>query len=295
MPAAIDIGTNSIRLLVADLSGARPRRLATGLRVTRLGSGLDATGRIAADRAAATAEAVAAFAGRAREQGAEPILFGTAALREAVNGREVADQIGKAAGGVVRILSGDEEAAATWRGVEQGVRLGVEALVVDIGGGSTEFATRADGGGIHSRSMALGSVRQAERFLHADPPGDEEWRAMLSEIDARVREGLAGRRARMLVGVAGTVTQLAALELGLADYDPDRVEGVVLSAATVETWSLKLKAMTLAERKALVGMVPERADTVIAGTAILSAAIRISGAPGVVVSEYDSLWGMLPE
>lgn len=245
------------------------------------------------ESADATIRAVAGFAARARSLGAEPVLFGTAALREAENGRDVAAAIERAAGGRVRILTEEEEAVATWRGVTRGRRLGPGAIVLDIGGGSTEFTSAGDDGGIVSRSMSLGSVRQTERYLVGDPPTDAEWAAMRDEIRTRVREGLSGRRSGELVGVAGTVTQLAALELSMADYDPDRVEGLFLSREVVAGWSRRLRGLSLAHRRRLVGMVPERADTVVAGTAILEIAIEESGAGGVIVSEYDSLWGML--
>lgn len=221
------------------------------------------------------------------------MLFGTAALREAENGRDVAAAIGRAAAARVRILSGEEEAEATWRGVVQGRRLGPGALVLDIGGGSTEFTSAGEDGVIVSRSMPLGSVRQAERYLESDPPTDAEWMSMRDEIRARVVEGLGGRRTTELVGVAGTVTQVAALELAMTDYDPDRVEGMHLPHALVASWSERLRRLPLARRRDLAGMVPERADTVVAGTAILAIAIEQSGAGGVIVSEYDSLWGML--
>lgn len=273
--------------------GLEPRRVATGQAITRLGAGLDRTGRIAPESADATVRAVAGFAAEARALGADPVLFGTAALREAENGRDVADAIGRAAAGRVRILSGEEEAAATWRGVTRGRRLGPGAIVLDIGGGSTEFTSAGEGGDIVSRSMPLGSVRQAERYLESDPPTDAEWASMRGEIRARVAAGLGGRRTVELVGVAGTVTQLAALELAMADYDPDKVEGMSLSREVVAGWSRRLRGLSLAHRRRLVGMVPERADTVVAGTAILEIAIEESGAGGVIVSEYDSLWGML--
>lgn len=235
------------------------------------------------------------FATRARQLGAEPVLFGTAALREAENGREVAERIAVAGAAPVCIISGTEEAEATWRGVRMGRDLSRGALVLDIGGGSTEFTSEGSDGAIRSRSMALGSVRQSERYLASDPPTEDEFAAMMAEIRVRVREGLDGRRATELVGVAGTVTQLAALELEMAEYDPDRVEGMMLAPEVVERWLARLAALPLAERRTLTGMVPERADTVVAGTAILAATIRESGAPGVVVSEYDSLWGMIPD
>jgi exopolyphosphatase/guanosine-5'-triphosphate,3'-diphosphate pyrophosphatase len=298
--ATIDIGTNSVRLLVADLTPHPPRALASGLRITRLGAGLDESGMITAASAAATVEAVGEFAARARSLGADGLfLFGTAALREAANGAEVADRLRAAAGAPVRILSGGEEAYITYRGVLMGHPVSGLAMVLDIGGGSTEFITGSASGRaanpseIRSHSLPLGSVRHAERHIRSDPPSRAELAALHGDVRELVRRGVDGRAAERLYGVAGSVTQLVALELEMDPYDPSRVDGYWLSRETVTRWMDRLSALTVEERRVLPGIVPERAETIIAGTVILEETIAALGLEGLVVSEYDSLWGAL--
>ncbi len=294
--AAIDIGTHSVRLLVADRSASPPRALETGLRITRLGEGLDRSRRLSAAAVARTAETVADFAARARARGAEPFVFGTAALREADNGAEAAGRIGAAAATSVHVVPAGEEARLTYRGVEVGVALGAREMVLDIGGGSTEFITGPGAGAagpVEGVSVSLGSVRQTERHLHADRPGAAEMSAMEEEIRERVEEGVAGRRAERLWGVAGSVTQVAALELAMTEYDAHRVNGLFLPLERIQHWIRVFLSASAAERRALPGMVPERATTVIAGTVILREAVVALGLEGVFVSDYDSLWGAL--
>jgi exopolyphosphatase / guanosine-5'-triphosphate,3'-diphosphate pyrophosphatase len=240
-------------------------------------------------------------AARASALGATNLfLFGTAALREAANGAAVADRLRAAAGGVsVRILSGGEEAYVTYRGVLLGHPVNAAAMVLDIGGGSTEFMTGPASGivttpsEIRSLSLPLGSVRHAERHLRQDPPAPSELDALRADVRALVQRGVDGRKVDRLYGVAGSVTQLVALELELDPYDPTRVDGFWLSRDTVVRWSSRLAALTIEERRRLPGIVPERAETIVAGTVILEETIAALGLEGLVVSEYDSLWGAL--
>lgn len=294
--ASIDIGTNSVRLLVADLSGHPPRKVFSNLEITGLGRSLDSTGLITADAAARTTAAVGRFAEQARELHAERItVFGTAALREAKNASDIREIIEKAAGRPIRVLTGTEEAAVTFRGVTLAFTPLSETLVLDIGGGSTEFiagdATTPDS--IQSRSLALGSVRQTERFLRTDPPAPEELAALHAETAALVKRGIGDLSPTRLIGVAGSVTQLAALDLALEKYDPERIHGYRLSLDTISRWRSTLEHLPLEKRRALPGMVPERAVTVIAGTVILEETLKATGLTEVTVSEYDSLWGAL--
>lgn len=292
--AAIDVGTNSVRWLAADFSHTPPRAVARGLAITRLGEGLDETGRIGEAALARTAEAVAEFARAAKAAGvAMPRLFGTQALREAGNGRAAADRIAEAAGAPLAILSGEEEADLARRGVLLGHPEAAGGLILDVGGGSTEFIP-ADGG--KARSLKLGSVRHTERFLRGDPPGTSEVAALRTETERLAAEGLAGWEDRAqfsLWAVAGTATQLAALDLALDPYDPERADGLFLSRERIHSWFDRLASLSRVERAALAGMHPGRVDTIVAGCAILLGAVRASGAEGLRVSEYDGLWGAL--
>lgn len=242
---------------------------------------------ISAAAEARTSEAVCDFVCHCGET--KPYIFGTAALREAKNGREVAARIAKQCGHEVRIISGEEEAAITWRGALMGLTPPDHAMVLDIGGGSTEFTM----GPTLSRSLPLGSVRQTERHIRTDPPSPDEVRSMETEIRGLVEEGIRGFEVKALIGVAGSVTQLAALELQLAAYDPMKTHAYVLSLATVSTWVERFATLAVEKRRALPGMVPARADTVLAGSIILRETIRALGLDGVTVSEFDSLWGAL--
>jgi len=290
--AAIDIGTNSVRLLVADFSTRPPRARATGLTITRLGEGLDASGRIKPEALKRTARAVAGFASDARRFGGSLVVYATAAMREASNGAEARAAIEEAAGAPVLTLSGEQEASVAYRGVALGHALSPDSMVLDIGGGSTEFSTEKEGR-VEARSLALGSVRQTERHLRHDPPLDAECAVLEADVRALVTQGLAGRRAGSLYGVAGSVTQLVALELELDPYDSARVDGFDLTLATIEKWRKLFARSTVAEKRRLKGMVPERAETVLSGTIILQETLRQLNLSAATVSEYDGLWGAL--
>ncbi|MEK8022369.1 MAG: hypothetical protein AAB229_01035 [Candidatus Hydrogenedentota bacterium] len=301
--SSIDIGTNSVRLLVTDPDVRPLKALVSRLRITRLGRGLDESGLISDESARSTVDAVADFAREAREWNSEPLLFGTAALREAGNGAEVAERIRSASGCEVRIVSGNLEALITFRGALLGLDDARNTMVLDIGGGSTEFITlnsartgdtsRIGLHDIHAVSLKLGSVRQAERHLRSDPPAGREVDCLLEEVSGIVREGIAGRSAERLCGVAGSVTQLAALELEMETYDPDRINGYFLPLPRIESWIDRFARSTVEERRHLKGMVPQRAETVLAGTAILRETVRQLGLAGTYVSDFDSLWGAL--
>lgn len=298
LAATIDIGTNSVRLLVADLASTPPRAIERLTAITRIGEGLDRDGLIHAAAAERTAAAVERFARRATELGATPRLHGTAALREASNGSEIARQIEERAGHPLRIISGDEEALITFRGVLLGHPV-ENAMVLDIGGGSTEFITarrataRPGIDDLVTRSMPLGSVRHTERHLKSGRPQADAMRALSEDVRRTVEEGIAGRRVARLIGVAGSVTQLVALELELDPYDPQRVDGFLLRLAQIETWIDRLAPMTPEARCALPGMVAARAETVPAGAVILRETLRALELTEVMASEYDSLWGAL--
>jgi exopolyphosphatase/guanosine-5'-triphosphate,3'-diphosphate pyrophosphatase len=302
--AAIDQGTNSIRLLVLEPpgeGGTEPTELARDLRITRLGAGIDRTGRFDPAALDRTVEMLERFCRRARALAVERIRVGaTSAVRDAADREAYAAAVRQAAGAELEILTGEQEAALSFLGGTHGLDAADGPFVVqDIGGGSTEFVVGATPG-VADRAIStrMGSVRMTERHLASDPPTRDELDAMgrdiasvLDEVDAAVPV----RAARTFVGVAGTATTLQAIVLGLSRYDPDAIHRTWLSLAAVAEVRASLEAMTDAERAALPVMAPGRGDVIVAGAAILEAAMRRFGVDRVLVSETDILDGLALE
>jgi exopolyphosphatase/guanosine-5'-triphosphate,3'-diphosphate pyrophosphatase len=300
--ATIDLGSNTVRLLVADVEAARRswRVVEADQRVTRLGEGLAASGRLGPVPAGRTAAAVREYVERARRAGAQRVaIVATSAVREAANGRDFAVALERATGEPVRIVSGDEEAELTLAGVLAGLddASGAETLVFDIGGGSTEYILARGGEPLAAVSLRLGVVELAERYPF---PGRVDWprydvlraevaRRLATELPARIRTAAPGR----LVGTAGTATTLAALDLGLTTYDPGRVQGHVLARTAVERLRDRLGGLTVAERGALPCLEPGRADLIVAGVAIVQATLEITGTRAMVVSDWGLREGIL--
>jgi exopolyphosphatase/guanosine-5'-triphosphate,3'-diphosphate pyrophosphatase len=301
--ATIDLGTNTVRLLVADLEpgAGRWRVIDAAQRVTRLGEGLAASGRLGEAPAERTATAVGEYVTRARRAGAERVaIVATSAVREAANGREFAAALERATGERVTVVSGSEEAALTLAGVLAGLdeRGGAApALVFDIGGGSTEYILARDGTPLEAISLRLGVVDLAERFPFRGPVDWPRYAAMqaeiagrlVAELPERIREAGPAR----LIGTAGTATTLAALDLGLTAYDPGRVQGHVVTRAGVEALLARLGALTVEERAALPCLEPGRADLIVAGTAIVLATMDLTGARQMTVSDWGLREGIL--
>ncbi len=300
--ATIDLGTNTVRLLVAEASpGARAwTTIEQDQRVTRLGEGLAATGRLADTAAARTAAAVTEYVARAVAARAEAIVIvATSAVREAANGADFAAALHAATGQTVRVVSGAEEARLTLRGVMHGLSGRVATFVTfDIGGGSTEYVLARDGRVAESVSLRLGVVPLAERFAFPDGVEWPRYEAMSAGIRTRLAAEMpsAIRDARVpLVGTAGTVTALAALDLGLTTYDPDRVHGHPLHRAAVEQWRDRLGALPVAARGALPCVGPGRADLIIPGVAIVLETMYALHADTLTVSEYALREGILAD
>jgi exopolyphosphatase/guanosine-5'-triphosphate,3'-diphosphate pyrophosphatase len=302
--ATIDLGSNTVRLLVADLAaGQRGWRVVEAeQRVTRLGEGLARSGRLQPAAAERTTRVVVEYAARARRAGAvEVAIVATSAVREAANRDEFVTALERAAGERVRVISGEEEAALTLGGVLGGLDAapapGATTLVFDIGGGSTEYILARDGAAVAGVSLRLGVVDLAERYPFPEPVDWPRYRAMHAEIAGRLAaEVPAGIRATppgMLVGTAGTATTLAALDLGLSAYDPARVQGHVLPRAAVERQLARLAALTVRERAALPCLEPGRADLVLAGTAIVLATLDLTGSAEMAVSDWGLREGIL--
>jgi exopolyphosphatase/guanosine-5'-triphosphate,3'-diphosphate pyrophosphatase len=288
--AAVDVGTNSIRLLVVE---AGPNgRLEPLLRLgdsCRLGQGLDAEGSISAEAEKRAGNTLIRFVRRARSLEPTAILVAaTHALRSAANGTAVAERLGRAAGVPVQILSAEDEARLVYRAVREVFapeELGEPCLVMDIGGGSVELA-RGEGGQVRAwRSLEVGCVRLSERFLLSDPPAAGE----MAVLEQHVAERLDAHPELFLdlqaaAGVGGTLTALAALDLGLERYEAARVEGHWLGREAIRRWSEHLTGLSTSEREVLHAVGEGRADIIVAGCVVVSAVLKRSGLPGLVVS-----------
>jgi exopolyphosphatase/guanosine-5'-triphosphate,3'-diphosphate pyrophosphatase len=291
--AAVDLGTNSTRLLIADVDDGRLDEVARRLKITRLGEGVDERKRLLPAPIARVRNVLTDFRREAERLGAERTLaVATSAVRDAENGEAFLGEVEWSYGFQTRLLSGDEEAQLTFRGVSTGRDVGEDTLVVDIGGGSTELVVGGPDGLRFHDSLDIGGVRLTERFLHSDPPTAEE----LDACGAAARELLAERdprevRPRTAIGVAGTITSLAALDLGLAEYDPDRVHGHRLSREGVVTQLERLASLPVAQRREIPALDPDRAPVIVAGTVILREVLDHFGLDGLEASERDILDG----
>ena len=294
--AAIDCGTNSIRLLIADLQEDRLTDVDRRMEVVRLGEGVDRTGRLAAAALERTFAACHRYAERIRETGAERVRFvATSASRDADNAADFVRGVEDILGTTPEVVPGVVEADLSFTGAVRSLPdLPLPALVVDIGGGSTEFVLGAQHGE-QSISVDIGCVRLTERHGRSDPPAAGELAAMRHDIDAQI--GLAAQSvdfsdARCLVGLAGTVTTMAAIAHQLPAYDPQRIHGSVVSAEQVHAVAGRLARLSRQERLAMPVMHPGRADVIPAGALILDRIVAAAGATEVVVSEHDILDGI---
>ena len=304
--AAIDIGTNSVLLVIAARGAAGPEPLLERATITRLGEGVDKTRRLAPAAIERNLDCLRTYAADLRHHGAPPLdVVGTSALRDAEGAQAFLDEAERILGVRPRVIAGDEEAALTFRGALSGLVLAGELLVFDVGGGSTELISgNVEAGALpQSRvSLDIGSVRLFERHVRSDPPLPAQLQAIEADV-ARELAGAAplapGNRASAgritLVGVAGTVTTLKALELGLERYDAARVHGAALTLSAVETLCAKLASLSLAERQQLPGLEPKRADVIVAGAIIVRDLLRRSGAPEMVVSDRGVRFGLLEQ
>jgi exopolyphosphatase/guanosine-5'-triphosphate,3'-diphosphate pyrophosphatase len=295
--AIVDIGTNSTRLLVAEVpADGAVQTLHRESTVTRLGEGVDATGRLGDEPMRRVTDALARYRATMDDLGAEAnMAVLTSAVRDAANGAEFTARVREDYGLDAHTITGDEEAQLTFAGAtSERPHDGTELVVVDIGGGSTEFVVGRDGEVDFHVSTQAGVVRQSERHLTADPPPPADLRALSEEVGTIIA-GAIPRDLRERVGagiaVAGTATSLAAIELELDPYDPARVHGHVLELGTCELLLARLAQMTNDERREVVGLHPDRAPTIVAGVAMLMDSMRAFGLERVEVSEHDILRG----
>ena len=297
----VDIGTNSTRLLIADVVDGRIAEIERRSTVTRLGQGVDATGRLAPEaqrRVLGTldsyVEAIAAHGCDTRS------AVMTSAVRDASNGARFAAEVRERYGLDARTLSGDEEAQLTFRGAtaERPADDATRLLVVDIGGGSTELVLGAAGSVSFYVSTQNGVVRHTERHISGDPPTGEELRALAEDVRADLAAAIPTEvlsQAQEMIAVAGTATSGAAIDLALEPYDSTRVEGHLLSRATVEEILRELAALPLDRRQGVPGLHPDRAPTILAGMVILLEVMAAFGLQTVTVSDRDILWGVALE
>ena len=289
--AAIDCGTNSIRLLVSD-DGADVVRT---MEIVRLGQGVDATGRLAPGALARTFDALRRYAVVVEETKAERVrMVATSATRDAANAAEFASGCERILGVAPEVLSGAEEAALSFRGATTGLAAEGPYVVADIGGGSTEVVLGVDEV-TAALSVDVGCVRLTERCLRSDPPTaaevDDAERIVAEALD-RVDAVVDARSARTFVGLAGSVTTVAALALGLDAYRPERIHGAVIGRDDVERVAARLLAASHGERAAMPVMHPGRVDVIGGGALVLRALLRRWDLPSVVASERDILDGI---
>jgi exopolyphosphatase/guanosine-5'-triphosphate,3'-diphosphate pyrophosphatase len=301
--ATIDIGTNTVLLLVAERGAfGSPRPVAERATITRLGEGVDRTQRLSPAAIARTRQCLEEYSRVVRDLGAERVcVVGTSAMRDAGGGEEIREYVRTLLGVDARVLSGEEEARLAFRGALSGLTMDAreDVGVFDIGGGSTEVVIgRIEAATTHvsfCMSYDVGSVRLTERHVTHDPPTGGEREALV-----RVARSTFGGvpplpRATVPVGIAGTMTTLAAVSLGLAAYDGARVHGHIMTLTELRRVSERLAGAKLDERRRVPGMEPNRADVIIAGATIALALLEHWAAPTVRVSDRGVRWGLAEE
>jgi exopolyphosphatase / guanosine-5'-triphosphate,3'-diphosphate pyrophosphatase len=293
--AVVDIGTNSTRLLIADVEGTRVTEVERRTTVTSMGRGVDHSGLICSDAIDDVCSVVADYKSRYEEMGAERIMvIATSAVRDAVNGEAFVAELRERFGLDARLLTGEEEANLTYLGATAQRPAQGSTLVFDIGGGSTELivgsGTRV---GSHT-SLQAGTIRQSERHLSSDPPDPHELEDLADEIRSLIDGAIAADprlKASRAIAVAGTPTSLAAIDQELEPYDPGRVHGYRLGMQKIQRMLIRLSSLPLAERLRVPGLHPGRAPTIVAGTVILVQVMRAFKIKEIEVSELDILHG----
>jgi exopolyphosphatase/guanosine-5'-triphosphate,3'-diphosphate pyrophosphatase len=291
--AAIDIGTNSSRLLVADVAGGRVTPIERRSRVTRLGRGVDLSGRLSAEAIEDVCAAIAEYVELIDGLGAEAVdAIATSAVRDAENGSAFIAELRERFALSARVLDGEEEARLTYLGATSEHVPDQPTLIVDIGGGSTELIVgRGEEIAFHA-SLQVGVVRHSERHIASDPPTASELEALATDVRGQIEAARAGAPgAEEGIAVAGTPTSLAAVEMELVPYDPARVHGHVLSLPAIQRMLSQLASVPLAERGEIAGLHPDRAPTIVAGVVILVETMRAFGLERIAVSEHDILYG----
>jgi exopolyphosphatase / guanosine-5'-triphosphate,3'-diphosphate pyrophosphatase len=293
--AVIDIGTNSTRLLVADVTDGHVHELDRRTRVTRLGRGVDLSGNLATEAIEAVCEVIAEYVAAYERLDVDAVTaIATSAVRDASNGEAFIAELRERFALTARILDGEEEALLTYRGATAEHPPPGPVVVIDIGGGSTELIVGTGAEVEFHTSVQAGVVRQTERHLASDPPSPSELEELAGDVRGLISAALSDRPAvyaEFGIAVAGTPTSLAAIDQRLDPYDPQRVHGYRLSLDSIQHMLSQLASLPLAERREVIGLDPERAPTIVAGVVILIEAMRAFGLTEVEASEHDILHG----
>ena len=291
----IDIGTNSTRLLIADVEGNQVDEIYRESRVTRLGRGVDYSGQLSSEGIEAVCGTIAEYLPLIQaEEARETMVIATSAVRDAENGDAFVAELRERFDLRCRVIDGDQEANYTYLGTTSGRDSDDTLLVVDIGGGSTEMIVGRGPAPVFHTSLQAGVVRHTERILTSDPPTSAELEALAKDIDKLVQASLEGIEIPPVdraIAVAGTPSSLAAIDLELVPYDPNAVEGHRLPLRTVQWWLSRLASMPLEERKQVPGLHPDRAQAIVAGVVILIEIMRKFELLEIEVSEHDILYG----
>jgi exopolyphosphatase/guanosine-5'-triphosphate,3'-diphosphate pyrophosphatase len=286
--AAVDLGTNSTRLLVADVAGDQLTEIVRRLTITRLGEGVDGRRRLLPLPITRVRNCLSDYRREIEALGVTRTLaIATSAVRDAENGEAFLGEIEWSYGFMTQLLDGEAEASMMARGVSAGRPVLEDTLLVDIGGGSTELVLCSSGNLMSSASVDIGCVRLTERFLGSNRPTPSELAAATTHVGGL----LPTLAAPTAIGVAGTVTTLATLDLGLAVYDPERTHGHRISRAAVDQQLARLAAMTLDERRRVPGIEPDRAPVIVAGLVVLREIMEAYALGEIEVSERDILHG----
>jgi len=296
--AVVDIGSNSTRLLIAEMEDHRvTTELVRHSEVTRLGSGVDVDGRLRDDAMQRVFDTLDGYKAEIDDHDCRAaVAVLTSAVRDSANGEQFAEQVRDRYGLEPHVLTGDQEASLTFRGAtsERDPSDRTPTLMLDIGGGSTELVIGTGSEVSFHVSTQAGVVRQTERHLHADPPDPGEMDALVSDVRAILDENVPASRREAVghgIGVAGTATSLAAIAQHLDPYDPKRVHGYLLSAAECDRILGELAAMTLEQRRHVAGLDPNRAPTIVAGVLIFRQVLALFGLDRIEISEHDILRG----
>jgi exopolyphosphatase/guanosine-5'-triphosphate,3'-diphosphate pyrophosphatase len=295
--AAIDCGTNAIRLLIARVDGDHITDLVREMRTVRLGEGVDTTGEFSEAALERTFAAAREYAELLSNYDVKTIRFiATSASRDVTNRDAFSAGIKTILGVEPEVISGDEEAELSYSGALSGLDVKGSVLVADIGGGSTEFVTALPNGSLVSRSVNVGCVRMTERHLHSNPPTQPEIASTISDIDFHIeliKATIPINSETTFIGLAGSVTTISAMALGLTEYDADIIHGSIVSREQVESVTNKLLQMTHKERANLGFMHPGRVDIIGGGALVLRESMRVLGFDKVLVSEKDLLDGVV--
>ncbi len=295
--AAIDCGTNAIRLLIATVDGHKVTDLVREMRTVRLGEGVDTTGEFSSAALERTLVACREYAELLKQYDIKELRFiATSASRDVSNRDAFIVGVKEVLGVEPEVITGDEEAELSYRGALSGLEVLGTVLVADIGGGSTEFVTALTDASLVSKSLSIGCVRMTERYLHSDPPTQREIEDTVSDIDSQIeliKRTIPINSETTFIGLAGSVTTVAAMAMGLREYDAEKIHGSILSIDQVEAVTDELLHMTRAQRAELRFMHLGRVDVIGGGALVLRESMRILGFNQVLVSEKDLLDGVV--